>query len=297
MKNKTLIIDGNNLLHRAYHQYKNMRASDGTKTSMVWGFPYILQSLIKLHKPTDVMVIFDGGRDKRRLKILPEYKQRKHKDDFDYEDFIKQKESVKEILGCLGIPITFDKGLEADDLIWLYARKKARSGFVIIVSTDKDFNQLIDNNISIWNPFKQERITHKNIEKLYGYLPEQCVDYLCLDGDDSDNIKGYPGVGPKKALKFLSEYQSITNYIDNLEEIRQFPKKKLEEVYKRNRQLIDIKLFVKKHKIKLRNVKTTKPKFDAEELAILCSNYSISTFTKKEFLITYKQLYNGKKKN
>jgi DNA polymerase-1 len=293
MKNKTIIIDGNNLLHRAYNKYKSMRSDDGKLTGSIFGFPYILRSLIRLHSPTKVIVVFDGGRDKRRLKLLPDYKKRKIREDFDYENFISQKEEVMKILSFLCIEVLHNKNFEADDLIWLVARKYSRKGKVMIVSSDKDFIQLIDKQISIWNPWKDDRITHLNYKKHYKFSPEQCVDYLSLDGDTSDNIPGYKGVGEKTALAFLDEYGSIDNYLSDLSlpEHKKIKRKELKALYKVNKEIIDVKLFCKKHKIKLKDCKTkTSKKIDIKELRLLCSKYSITSIIKDDFIQTFKQI-------
>lgn len=292
MKNKYLLIDGNNLAHRAYHQYKNMRSSDGKPSGVVFGVPYILWSLIRNHNPSDVLVIFDGGRDKNRLAAHPEYKKREHKTDFDYENFISQKKDAQRILECLGIKMAFKKGLEADDIIWLYSRRLSKKGQVMIVSTDKDFVQLIDKNTSLWNPWKNERITHLNWQKHYKFSPEQCVDYLILDGDTSDNIPGYKGVGEKTALKFLSDYGSIENYLnDNNLVDKKIHKEVLVDIYKRNKLLIDIKFFCKTTKLKLKDIPIIKPeKIDRKELNLVCSDYGINMFSKDDFILTYKKL-------
>lgn len=292
MKNKFLLIDGNNLCHRAYHQYKNMRSSDGKPSGVVFGVPYILWSLIRNHNPSDVLVIFDGGRDKNRLDVHPDYKKRVPKADFDYDDFISQKKDAQNILEALGIKMAFKKGLEADDIIWLYSRRLSKKGQVMIVSTDKDFVQLIDKNISLWNPWKNERITHLNWQKHYKFSPSQCVDYLVLDGDASDNIPGYKGVGEKTALKFLSDYGSIENYLndENLVD-KKIKKDVLVDIYKRNKLLIDIKFFCKTTKLKLKDIPIIKPeKINKKELSLICSNYSINMFSKDDFILTYKKL-------
>ena len=292
-KTKCLIIDGNNLAHRAYHQYKNMRSSDGKPSGVVFGVPYILWSLIRNHNADDVLVAFDGGRDKNRLKVLPDYKKREPKSDFDYEDFITQKEDAKKILENLGIKMVSKKGLEADDIIWLAARRLSRKGQVMIVSTDKDFVQLIDKNISLWNPWKNDRITHLNYQKHYPFTPEQCVDYLVLDGDKSDNIPGYKGVGEKTALGFLETYGSIENYLTDLKlpEHSKIKRDVLEEVYKRNKYLIDIKYFVKTNKLKYKDIPIiSSNKINKKEINLVCSNYSINIFTREDFILTYKKL-------
>ena len=293
-KNKILIIDGNNICHRAYHQYKSMRNEEGKITSMIFGFPYILHALINLHRPTRVYVVFDGGRDARRLEILPDYKKRDKKEDFDYENFIQQKNVVLEMLTHLGVDYYHQKDKEADDFIYLLARKYGRKSQVLIVSTDKDFNQLINKNISIWNPFKQERITHLNCKKLTGYEPYQCVDYLTLLGDKSDNIPGYRGVGEKTAVKFLEQVDSIENFLNDKNLTFNIKRDILAEVYKVNKELIDIRYFVKKNNLKLSDAKFIKGKFNIKEFKLLCADHSITKLQQPEVIMRFKQLYDNK---
>lgn len=292
-RNKHLIIDGNNLCHRAYHQFKNMSSKEGRNSSMVFGMPHILESLVRLHKPDRVLVVFDKGVDKKRREILPEYKRREKKTDFDYENFIQQKEDVQKMLEYLGVPyLQPDKG-EADDIIWLYARKyKRRGDHSIIVSTDKDFNQLLSKGVSIHHPWKKIRITHKNVNQYYPYTAEQCVDYLILEGDKSDNIEGYKGVGKVTATKFLAKHGSIQNYLkSDAPEDKRIKRSKLEEIYLRNRLLIDIRLFCRRYiNPKDINKPISTGKINKKELAQLCAKYSITTFTKENFLKTFLKL-------
>lgn len=296
-KEKFLVIDGNNLLHRAYHKFKSMASKDGTKSSIAFGFPYILKSLIDTQKPSEVLIAFDEDRDKHRLAVWPGYKGKRSdnnkKRDFDYDDFQKQKRDLQKIMSCLGIPYVSKKDLEADDIIWLYTRKKKRRGHVVIVSTDKDFNQLLSERVSIWHPWKNKRITHKNCKQIYGYTPEQCVDYLSLCGDDSDNIPGIRGIGDKTAKKFLAEHGSLKDYLkSDAPEFNKMPRKETEELYYRNRTLIDIRYFCRKHlDIKTIPLKSKKGKeIDKRELAMICSKYSINMFTQDKFLKTFKKL-------
>ncbi len=297
-KKKLLVIDGNNLLHRAYHKFKSMKSRSGTKSSMAFGFPFILKSLIQQQKPSDVLVVFDGGRHKERLNVLPNYKDRdedRDKRGFDKDDFVSQQKDVKKILTCLGIPFVSKKDYEADDIIWLYARKYKRveNGSVVIVSTDKDFNQLLSSKVSIWHPWKNKRITHKNVEEEYGYTSEQCVDYLSLVGDTSDKIPGAKGIGHKTAIKFINEYGSINNYrLGAGKEMNKFTRKQAEELFYRNRTLINIRLFCRRYldinKIPLKSPKGNK--IDKKGLATVCRKYSITTFVEPNFLKPFKQL-------
>ena len=222
------------------------------------------------------------------------YKDRdKNRKDFDIDDFVSQQKDVKEILTCLGIPYVSKKGLEADDIIWLYARKYKRKGSVVIVSTDKDFNQLLSNRVSIWHPWKNKRITHKNLEKEYGYTPDQCVDYLSLVGDDSDKIPGAKGIGHKTAIKFIEEYGSINAYrLGKGDEMKKFTRKQSEELFYRNRTLIDTRFFCRRY-LKLKEIPLKSPKgknINKKGLSLICRKYSITTFIEPAFLKPFKQL-------
>lgn len=299
MKNKVLIIDGNNMLYRAYYKFSNLRTSKGVLSGCIYGFPYILNSLIKFHLPTDVIVVFDGGRDKKRLDLLPDYKgSRKPKVSFDAEDFYRQRDEVIKILITLGIKIIRQKDKEADDIIWLIARRYKRTWQVVIVSSDKDFVQLISKNISIWNPKLSIRITHQNCKKIMGYNPEQCVDYLTLDGDVSDNIKGLTGVGPASINDFFNKGYTIESYlVSNDIELPKFKKSLLEDVFLLNRKLINIRLFVRKY-MSLKDTTMIIPKkIKPKELAYICSNHEISTFSNKGFIHAFEKLFKNNKQN
>lgn len=290
---KIIIIDGNNLCHRAYHKFKQMRSSEGKQSGVAFGFLYILRSLVNLHSATRVIVVFDGGRHPKRVELLPNYKERDKKDDFDSKSFYSQKDDVKKFLKYFCIDYIEEPGTEADDVMWLLARKLKKKNQIVIVSTDKDFNQLLSKDISIWHPWKDKRITHKNIESIYGYTPEQCVDYLILVGDSSDNIKGYPNIGDKRARDFLAKH-SIKEYLYTYEhdEHSIIKRKKLEEIYLLNRQLIDIRLFCRRYmKGNFTTlVKNHKKKIEKKKIAELASDYSITTFHKEDFQKTFKNL-------
>ena len=245
--NLVMIIDGNNLLHRAYHKFSRMQAN-GKGTSMIYGFPFILRSLITHKGPDKVIVVFDSkGKSKHRLDLLPDYKERKQKLGFDKDDFVEQKHEVAGILIAMGIPVVIMDGEEADDLIYLVARKFRKENDILIVSSDKDFNQMVGDHVSIWNPIKKLEITRSNMLYKIGYNPKQCVDYLSMLGDKSDNIPGYHGMGEVKSKDFLKEYSSIKNYLQTGAQYKNIDNKKLEVIGKLNTKLISLKYYYKKY--------------------------------------------------
>lgn len=286
-------MDGNNLLYRAYYKYSNMRSSNGLLSSVVYGVPYVIRGMLSQHDPDDMVVVFDGGRHAKRMELYPEYKaKRKQKITFDKENFYQQRDEAIKILSYLGVKHVLMKGMEADDIIWLMAKKLKRKNHVVIVSSDKDFNQLVSENLSVWNPKDSKRYTHKNIDSELGFSVKRFVDFLILDGDVSDNIKGMIGVGPAKAKDFISRTKSISNYlISGQEEIKSFQKNLLEPVFLLNRQLIDIRLFCRRHlKGTVIPIHVPKAKIKKGKLALICSKYEITTFIKKDFLKSFDKL-------
>lgn len=243
-----MLIDGNHLCHRSYHKFSNLKTIDGKPTSITYGFPMVLSSLIHRLNPDYVVTFFDGNKHKFRTDLLPTYKERDHKLGFDYEDFLSQKQEVMELMPKIGITTIFRKGYEADDLIYYFFRK-ARKLFdkFILVSGDKDFNQLINKQFIVYNPNKDVLIdTREKCKEVFGYYPEQCVGYLSLLGDSSDNIPGLKGVGEKTAKAFFEKYASIKQFLESKDNFNRVDRTLLEEVQVNNKKLIDIKYFYRK---------------------------------------------------
>lgn len=293
-----LIIDGNNMAYRAFYKFSQLSTIDGKNTSITYGIPFIIKSLIDKLQPDMVVVVFDGKRSKHRLKLLPDYKgKRGNKLDFDKEDFLRQKQEVIRGLIAMGIPVALNPQEEADDIIYMVLKVflKQMVDTIIIVSSDKDFDQLATKkNVIILNPSSGEKITVNNCIKLKGYEPKQTVDYLSLTGDTSDNIPGMPGVGDKRAIQFLSKYSTIRDYLKGTSpEEKLFPRKTLSEVYRRNSELIGLRRYYVKHMTK----KTVNwvnnmpfPRFDAGEYRRYCIQNQLTSFNDKNFMQVFKSL-------
>ena len=296
---RVLIFDGNHLAHRAYYKFANLKTLDGSKTSIIYGLVYIMESVVRKMGPDEVIVTFDGGHSKHRMALLPGYKQREKKLGFDYEDFLRQKETAKQTVKALGIKVAHKKGYEADDLITMIAKRYSARGWeAIIVSGDKDFNQLLmpsdfitHGPINIYNTSKGFMIEPRTLTKYYPYTPKQCVDFLIMTGDDSDKIPGYRGIGDETAMKVLNTFGSIKDFIKSDEVIKKIDKVKLQEVYDRNRQLIDLKWYYRKYLLKMEiPYENPKPFFDFAELKRICSTHEVNTFLKPQFIQTFKNL-------
>ena len=294
MTNKTaLIVDGNNNLFRAFYKFTGMRTQQGSSTSCIYGFPYIIRKVINKFKPDIAYMVFDGGKSEHRLKVLPNYKNREKKIGFDYDDFIRQKDMVMEIMYNMGCYVIQERHTETDDWIMVLTRKLKKQGYgVIILSADKDFHQLLCDGVMQYAPTKDLKITHKNVKRHYGYEANQCVDYLCIDGDSSDKIPGYPGMGEKRIADFFSKFSSINEYLASDESIKILDKKKLEVIYKRNRKLIDLSYFYRKHlrKKKIPYMFGKEPKVSIKYVSRLCRKQNINTFLEPDFLTPFKSL-------
>lgn len=295
---KTLvIIDGNNQLHRAYHKQKGLRSPDGRESGAIYGFSTILASYMKKYRPTACICIFDGGRSKHRLNILPDYKGGRVQNlDFDKESFYEQRDDILELLKALNIYTIHKRGEEADDYMYLISKKYNKQfENIIIISNDKDFHQLISNRVSIFSPKDNRLLTKFNYESTKGYKPRQVVDYLILDGDKSDNIPGYKGFGEKTIMKFLDKHKSIKDYLSSDEQFGKLDKDVLTELYWRNKALIDIRFFIKKFGIELEDGDIIEPKgyIDYATISELSDKYGIKTFFKSEFVNAFKKIQSG----
>jgi len=291
MKESILLIDGNNLAHRAQHKFA-LTTDGGKPSSVVYGFIYILGSLIRRNPSKEVYVVFDGGRHESRLKIMPDYKKRDRvMDEEEYKAFYDQLSFLREVLPLMGVRVVHEKGWEADDFIYAICRKHPKA-YKTIVSSDKDFIQLLSHGslTKILNPFKDAYITSLNCQELYGYEPEESIDYLCLDGDKSDHIPGVPGLGPKRIRAFLDEFGSVEDYIES-ENKGAWVKYPISEVWKRNRSMIDLrKFYLTQFKDKVFLFKN--PTFEPRKVnSMLLKEYQVRLFSKDDFIKTFEKLW------
>lgn len=291
---KILIFDGNNTMYRAYHSYARLQ-NHGKPVSIIYGMPVLVNAMINQFKPDDVYICWDGARSPERLKLHPAYKQgRKTKTEEEAKAFYNQRDEVQKIFHTLGIKQIVHPQMECDDFIYMLVRKlqKDKNNKITIISTDKDFHQLLRSNVKIYNT-AMKRLIHKNNLKVeFGYEPKQCVDYLCLVGDDSDNIPGIRGVGPSKAAGLIQNFSSISNFLKSEEQFAKIDKEKLASTYKLNRQLIDLKFFYKtfmkgKQKITYYNG-VKEPKLNTDLLFRICNKYAIKALKKNNFLKNYR---------
>ncbi len=233
-KNKFFILDAYALIFRAYYAFiKNPRYnSKGLNTSAIFGFTNVIDEIIKKEKPTHIAVCFDAPAATFRKEIYPEYKANR---EATPEDIKKSIPYIKEILKGFKIPIFEQEGFEADDLAGSLAKKFSNENFdIFLMTSDKDYLQLIDENIKIYKPRKSatdvEIIDIPAFQEKFGLEnPKQFIDVLALAGDTADNIPGISGVGEKTALKLLQDFKNIEGIYQNIDKLKGKLKEKIEE--------------------------------------------------------------------
>lgn len=222
---KWLLLDGYNLAFRAFYGMPELTRSDGFPTGALHGWIKTIWRLQDEEKPDAMLVFFDLGGSQDRLALHPEYKaQRKETP----EPLEKQMPVIKDLTRALGLVGVELDGVESDDLLASQARILAHEGHdVLIVSADKDFAQCVDDRIKLLlpPPTANPKIGWRLIDRVgvvekFGVPPERIAEYLALVGDTSDNIRGINGVGPKTAVKWFTEYESLEGIIAHAAELK-----------------------------------------------------------------------------
>ena len=218
------LLDAYALIYRGYYAFiKNPRInSKGTDTSAILGFMNSLFEIIRTQNPDYLAVAFDKGGSVTRSEMFEEYKSNRDKTP---EPILVAIPYIKEILEGMKIPILEKEGFEADDIIGTVAKDAEENNFkVYMVTPDKDFAQLVSDNIFLCKPARMG-----NSMEIWGVdevkdkfeieSPDQVIDYLGMMGDSVDNIPGLPGVGDKTAKKFIKQYGSLENLLQNAHEV------------------------------------------------------------------------------
>ncbi len=220
MSSKLMLVDGHAYAYRAFHAIRSLNGPDGAPTNAIFGFVKMLLKLDLVLAPTHRLVIWDAGLAAERMAILPEYKAQRPPTP---DALAIQFPQLIEWLQAAGWSSWQEEGTEADDWIGTYAvRAKAAGWQVVIASSDKDFQQLVDDQVGLFNPSdKSEKIwSAADVEAKIGVGPAKVVDWLALMGDAVDNIPGVPGVGPKTATDLLKRFGSIEGLLANVAGIK-----------------------------------------------------------------------------
>lgn len=208
---KFFILDGNALLHRAWHAIPPLTTNDGLVVNAVYGFANVIEKLREQYEPEYFAVAWDLPGGTFRHEAFDEYKANRKKKE---PELYAQIPMIKEMLEFYGIKSIEKEGLEADDLIGVLSRKVASEDIkVTIITGDYDSLQLVDDNIEVLafirGVSKTKVFGRKEVKEKFGIWPEQMIDYKAMAGDSSDNIPGFKGIGAKTAVKLLDEYKNL----------------------------------------------------------------------------------------
>ncbi len=216
MGKKVLLIDGNNLLHRAFHALpESLSTSTGQPTNALYGLAQMLLLLLEEQAPDAALVAFDAPGKTFRHEQFADYKANRPPMD---EALASQVELAHELVEAFGLPQTELAGYEADDIIGTIAQRAAASGDqVLIVTGDRDLLQLVGDDVKVLATLRGLTDTRlydaARIEEEYDIRPDQVTDYKALVGDSSDNIPGVPGIGPKTAVRLLGQFPHVEDLL------------------------------------------------------------------------------------
>lgn len=215
---RLLLIDGNNLFHRAYHALPPLTDKSGENVNAVYGFSNMLLKAVSETKPDYVACAFDTAAPTFRHIEFEKYKAQRPAPP---PDLYPQLPKVKKVLDAFGVPYFEKAGYEADDLLATIAMH-AKVEKVIILSGDRDVLQLVDGYIKVqmpgWNLATTTLFGAQEIKDKFGITPQQMVDYKSLVGDVSDNVPGIAGIGPKTAAQLLQKYGTLENLFKHIDD-------------------------------------------------------------------------------
>ncbi len=225
--NRLIIIDGNAILHRAFHALPPLTAPDGTLVNAAYGFTSMLLRLVTDLTPTHLVVTFDRPKPTFRKKLYADYQIKRPKMD---DGLANQIPLIHEIVSAMQVPICERDGFEADDIIGSLCKKFSKKvDQIIIVTGDKDILQLATKTTKVYMPTKglseAKLYGVSETQERLGVKPTQIPDYKALAGDQSDNYPGVPGIGPKTAVDLLTRYSTIENIYENIERDTSFSQK------------------------------------------------------------------------
>ncbi len=239
-----ILIDGSSFLYRAFYAYPDLKRSDGFPTNAIYIVLRMLLKLLKEENPSYMGFFMDGRGPTFRHEIYDEYKAQRP---MMPEGLSSQVQPLLQAVHLLGIPGYVAEGLEADDLIAGYTQRLKQEHPVVIVASDKDLKQLLDEQVYLWDPSNKSNkpISAQDFREETGIDPAQWPDFQALVGDSSDNIPGIPGVGPKTALNWLRRFFDLEELEKNLDQLKPKEQEKLKA------HLEDVYLYRKLTRLKL----------------------------------------------
>ena len=218
MQKQVLLVDGSGYFFRAFHGLPPLMSPEGKPSGAVFGVLNMLRRLEQAYVDAHIVIVFDPPGPTYRHGIFSDYKANRSRMP---DDLSVQIEPLYRLLRARGYPVCIVPGQEADDVIGTLARHYVNSGSSVIIATgDKDFTQLVSEQVVLLDTMQQRVLTREGVYKKFGVYPEQIIDYLALVGDASDNIPGVPKVGPKTAVKWLTAYGDMATLIEHAGQLK-----------------------------------------------------------------------------
>ena len=212
-----ILVDGSSYLFRAYHAMPPLNNSKGMPTGAIKGVVNMMRSLAKDYAEANIVVVFDAKGPTFRNEMYAEYKA--HRPPMP-DDMRPQIEPIHQIIKAMGLPLLMISGVEADDVIGTLAAQATAQGIDTLISTgDKDMAQLVSPHVGLVNTMTNTYLNEDGVLGKFGVRPNQIIDYLAIVGDTADNIPGVPGAGPKTAVKWLTQYDTLEKLMENAHEI------------------------------------------------------------------------------
>lgn len=255
-----LIIDGNGFAYRSFHSGGPIINAKGQNVTVLYWILIMLRSLINRYNTNEIIFCWDSGNPNSRLDILPSYKGNRNRHDETHELVYSQIEILKNVLPFIGIKQLWLDDTEADDVISVISialtKNKKNPQLSTIISSDKDVLQLVNKMCDVYNPRIKQTFNIDNFEHKTGLKIEEFVDFLAINGDETDNINGVKGIGTTTIKKMINTYGSYENILKAKDEIymlinaksnKAFAKrimtlfnKENEELIERNRKLVKL---------------------------------------------------------
>ncbi len=237
-KETLFLIDSMGIAYRSYFAFiqNPLINSKGENTSAIYGFVNYLNKILDEHKPDHIAAVFDTDKPTFRHIAYKEYKATRNKMP---DELAASLGYLKDVVKAFNVPVLELDGFEADDIMGTLAKQAEKENIdTYLVTSDKDFMQLVSNRVKIYRPGKfgsdDEIVGEEGVMEKFGVTPEHVIDMLGLIGDSSDNVPGVPGVGPKTALPLVLKYKTIEKILDNIDNI---PQKGLQEKLRTHREL------------------------------------------------------------
>lgn len=215
---RLVLIDASSFIFRAYHAIPPLTNRQGVPTNATLGFTRQVLKALKELAPTHVALAFDKESRAERQKIDPNYKANRKETP---EDLSPQFPYIRKVVEALNLPVLEMAGWEADDVIGTLSKRAKAEGFcVLVVTGDKDFVQIVDDDVHLYDPQNERYTTPAEVKERLGIEPAQMRDYLSLIGDAVDNVPKVPGIGPKSAVELLHQFGGVDALLERLDEVK-----------------------------------------------------------------------------